>query len=116
MYKMHFSTAITTLSAFAVMSASVSAFQADFDTWDVRGCMGSGEPGRLNHYPTVNKDVCGDLPNAASIRVNYLEGNCQVNLYSGDRCTGDFTVYKKEPNYNQSCKNVDGKVSYKVTC
>ena len=74
---MHFSTAITTLSAFAVMSASVSAFQADFDTWDVRGCMGSGEPGRLNHYPTVNKDVCGDLPNAASIRVNYLEGNCQ---------------------------------------
>jgi len=59
------------------MSTSVSAFQANFDTWDVPGCMGSGDPGRLNHYPTVNKDVCGDLPNARSIRVNYLEGNCQ---------------------------------------
>ncbi|KAH6876003.1 hypothetical protein BKA58DRAFT_437958 [Alternaria rosae] len=113
---MHFSTTITALSAFAVMSTSVSAFQADFDTWDVTTCDGLGTLPHLHHYPTVQANVCGDLPNARSIRVNYLEGNCQVNTYSEPNCMGVFTSYKKESNYALSCKPVDGKVSYKVTC
>jgi len=74
---MHFSTALTTLSAFAVMSTSVHAFQADFDTWDVPNCNGLGFPPHYYNYPTVNKDVCGDLPNARSLKIGYLEGNCR---------------------------------------
>jgi len=70
---MHFSAALTTLSAFALMSTTLAVPRsASFVTWGNGNRMCNGEERYTHRYEGIDDSlVCGDLPDATagSIRI-----------------------------------------------
>ena len=140
---MHFSTAITALSAFALLSTSVAAEpSATFDTWDNLTC---DSPRKPTNYQRVEDNRCEPLPNARSLKVYWTRDrtNCKgklsphtalllcegsagacvvygadgitVNVFSLPGCDGTLTSFKFEADA-APCKPLVGAQSYNVTC